>query len=396
MTPLRLLALCTALSLNAAPVSLQQLLDAAARSDAAKARQYAAEAQSLRQRSELLPEGVLFDAQAGYADTKNASRNAMEYHVAVEKPLRTVSAADLERLLGEGTGITVALETARLKNRVYTYYVDACTLQEELWLLEDARERGRQMGNLIKTGMEGGEFDRSAWLQSRLTVQTLTTQILTLQSRYRETLLLLGAAAQTPLTEPLCSDLPGTIPLPSASRYDDAPLLKLLENRLAGADALSDYRAAWLPEVTVGVGYDDEMDLQRSTVYARIPLGRGSRRNNDLQAARRDALAATSELTAMRTELSARIEAFTSAQQTRRRNLRRLNDKLIPEAYETTELLQERFMGSEASYLEYIDSQKALFSLLMEGVRLRAEALTAESELFAQLGFAPLIKKDEK
>jgi len=396
MNPLRLLTLCAAATLCAAPVSLQQLLDASARSDAAKAGRFAAEAQQLKQRSEFLPGGLLLDAQAGYADTKDVSRSATEYHVAIEQPIRTVSSSELERLRSRGTDIDLTLRTARLQNRIYAYYVDVCTLQEELWLLEDARGRGRQMGSLIRTGMEGGEFDRSAWLRSRLNVQTLSTEILTLQSRHRETLLLLGAAAQTELTEPLCSDLPGTIPPPSAARFDDAPLLRQLENRLDAAKAESSYRAAWIPEVTFGVGYDDEMDLRRGSVYARIPLGRGSRQNNDLEAARRDTLAAAAELGALRTDLGARIEAFASAQQTRRLNLQRLNDMLIPEAYETTELLRERFMGSEASYLEYIDSQKALFALLMEGVQLRASALKAEAALCAELGMTPPLTKEEK
>jgi len=396
MRPLRLLTLCTAVSLAAAPVSLQQLTEAAAHSDAAKARQYAAEAGTLQQRSELLTDGIALDAQAGYADAKNSADSAMEYRFIAAKPFRTASTGNLERLLGQGTGITATMETARLQNGVYAYYVDACALQEDLWLLQDARERGRQMGRLIRTGMEGGEFDRSAWLRSRLNVQNLTTEMLTVQSRYRETLLLLGAAAQTTVTEPLCSDLPATIPLAPVSRFDEAPLLQQLDNRLERANALATYRNTWLQEVTLAAGYDDEMDVRRGSLYVRLPLSIGERRENDREAARRDALAAAAERTAMRIELKARIEVFASAQQTRRRNLRRLNDILIPEAYETTVLLEERFMGSEASYLEYIESQKALFALLREGVRLHAEALKAEAELFAYLGITPTTHKDTK
>ncbi|WP_345970226.1 TolC family protein [Sulfurimonas sp. HSL1-6] len=392
MTPLRLLALCAAVSLSAAPVSLQEFLDAAAHSDAAKARQFAAQANSLQRRSELLTDGPALNAQAGYADAKSMSKNAMEYHVSVEKPFRTADTGRLERLFGTGSEMTAALEMARLQNRVYAYYIDACTLQEELWLLEDAKTRGVQMETLIRTGMEGGEFDRSAWLRSRLNVETLTLQIDDLNSRYEESFRLLSATAQTEAESLLCHDLPDTIALPSETLLADAPLLRQLENRHGSAKALASYRNSWLQEVTLAAGYDDEMDVQRANLHVSLPLGLGSRRANDREAAHRDALAAGAELRAMRSELAARVAAFNAAQQTRQQNLKRLNDEMIPEAYETTVLLEERFMGSEASYLEYIDSQKMLFALLMEGVQLRANALKAEAGLFADLGITPATK----
>ncbi|WP_345985581.1 hypothetical protein WCX49_00250 [Sulfurimonas sp. HSL-1656] len=392
MTPLRILALCAAASLSAAPVSLQTFLDASAHSDAARAGQYAAESYTLQQRSELLTDGPSLNAQAGYTDAKSVSKSAMEYHVSVEKPFRTAGTGRLERLLDNGTGLSSALQTARLQNRVYTYYIDACTLQEELWLLQDAKTRGVQMEALIRTGMEGGEFDRSAWLRSRLNVETLTLQIDDLNSRYEETFRLLQATAQTEAESLLCHDLPDTIALPSETLLADAPLLHLLENRHGSAKALASYRNSWLQEVTLAAGYDDEMDVQRANLYVSLPLGLGSRRANDREAAHRDALAAGAELRAIRSELDARVAAFTAAQQTRQQNLKRLNDEMIPEAYETTVLLEERFMGSEASYLEYIDSQKMLFALLMQGVQLRADALKAEAGLFADLGITPATK----
>lgn len=396
MTLLRLLSLCTAAALSAAPVSLQQLLDAAAHSDAAQSQAYAAQAARLQQRAELLTDGPNLYAAGAYAKTKDASDQGGEYHVALEMPLRTAATAELEKLFGAGEQVSVALGQARLQNMVYGYYIDACTLREELWLLEDAKSRGVQMEALIRTGMEGGEFDRSAWLRSRLNVQTLLLQIGERESRYAATMKLLGAAAQLEASELLCSDLPDTIALPPQDLFESAPLMQQLENRLAGANAMKSYRDSWLPEITVGAGYDDEIDLRRGLVYANIPLGGGSRRANEREAARRSALAAGAELRTMRAGLSARIAAFIFDQQTRQTNLRRLNDELIPDAYETTDLLQERFMGSEASYLEYIDSQKALFALLMDGVQLRASALKAEAELFGTLGITPTLKKDEK
>lgn len=396
MTPLRFMALCMAATLSAAPLPLGTLLDAAAHADAAQAQSEAAKSAMLQQRSELLTDGPSLYAAGSYTTMKDATNEGGEYHVALEQPLRTARTDSLERLLGTEAALSVQLGHARLLNRVYGTYVDACTLQEELWLLEDAKLRGMQMETLIRTGMEGGEFDRSAWLRSRLNVRTLTLQIDDLRSRFQGALSLLGAMTQLEPDALLCSDLPDTMTLPAKQRLDNAPLLGLLENRLERADAMAAYENTWVQEITVGAGYDNEIDLERGTVYASIPLGGGSRRANAREAARRSALAANAELRAMRATIAARIAAFITAQQTRKTNLQRLNDELIPEAYETTVLLQERFMGSESSYLEYIESQKALFSLLMEGVQLRASALKAEAELFAAIGITPLTNKDEK
>jgi len=390
------MTLCTAATLGAAPLSLQQLLDAAAHSDAAQSQQYTAQAAMLKQRGELMTDGPNLYAAGGYANAKDGSDKGFEYHVALEKPFRTASTQNIEQLLGNGKEITVRLNLARLQNGIYGDYVDACTMQEELWLLEDAKSRGVQMETLIRTGMEGGEFDRSAWLRSRLNVQTLTLQTDELRSRYDGTTRRLAAVTQLDASDLLCSDLPDTVTLPPQQRFEAAPLLLQLENALSRANAMKTYRDTWLQEITIGAGYDDEIDLQRGIVYANIPLGGGSRRDAEREAARQSALAANAQLQTMRASVTAQIAAFTSAQQTRLSNLRRLNDELIPEAYETTDLLQERFMGSEASYLEYIDSQKALFALLMEGVRLRASALKAEAELFADLGIAPTTNKEEK
>lgn len=395
MKPLyTLVLLLTALCAHG--TDLSSLLAAAARSDAAQAQRQSAQSVLLRQRSELLTDGPVVNAAGGYAKAKQAPDDGFEYRLSLEKPFRTADTATLESLFGAGAAITVELAKARLLNGVYGDYIDACALQEELWLLEDAKSRGVQMEALIRTGMEGGEFDRSAWLRSRLNVRTLTLEIETLKSRYAEALLRLGAATQLQVSEPQCSDLPDTIALPPRERFEHAPLLGQLENALAGAKAMKTYRDAWVNEVTLGAGYDDEIDLRRGALFASIPLGVGDRREAEREAARRAALAADAELRAMDAKVRARIAAFDTAQQTRRSNLKHLNDELIPEAYETTVLLEERFMGSEASYLEYIDSQQTLFKLLMEGVQLRAAALRAEAELFGALGITPLSYKDDK
>ena len=92
--------------------------------------------------------------------------------------------------------------------------------------------------------------------------------------------------------------------------------------------------------------------------------------------------------------MQAQIRSYKTAQQTRQNAYRRLNDILIPTAYETSVLLLERFMGSEGSYLAYIESQKTLFDLLIRGIDTRVDTLLAQARLYRTLGIDP--QKDIK
>jgi outer membrane protein TolC len=83
------------------------------------------------------------------------------------------------------------------------------------------------------------------------------------------------------------------------------------------------------------------------------------------------------------------IQAYKTAQKMRNATLERLNNVLILKAYQTTVLLKEQFMGSEGSYLEYIDSEKTLFNLLIRSVDTVTESLLAKAKLYYMLGIDP-------
>ena len=121
-----------------------------------------------------------------------------------------------------------------------------------------------------------------------------------------------------------------------------------------------------------------------------IPLSKGSRQESAYEAAIEAKMAAQERLAFTKKQLQTQILAYTNTQDIRQENLKRLNDILIPKAYETSELLLARFMGSEGSYLAYIDSQTTLFDLLMQGIDTHADALRAEAKLYQTLGINPL------
>jgi len=378
--------------LHAGSGTLQSYLAAVESSNAVTSVKAQTAAQAVLQGVQVQTEGLFLNGELGYAAEKEGSRDALEYHVSLEKRL----------FLGDSDAYIDALELSsqkqqllqinRLKTLVYEQYISACTLQEKTGLLKDAQDRNIELTKLISEGVKGGEFDRSALLRSELIVNELQLRIRELESRYFETLQTLQLYTNS-TEEPLCQDLPFEI----ASQDDleaDSLLYQSLESEISATSALNNFHGSPVSELTLGIGYDNEIDLSRAIVFMQIPLTQGSRRQSERQAAAQMKLAAQQKLIFTKAQIQAQLRSYAAAQENRQNSYGRLNDVLIPTAYETSSLLLERFMGSEGSYLAYIDSQKALFDLLIKSIDTRAETLLAQARLYRILGIDP--QKDIK
>ncbi|WP_345976976.1 TolC family protein [Sulfurimonas sp. HSL3-7] len=386
------LLLLSLAGLSAGSMPLASYLTAVESSNAIGAFNAQSAAEAALQRSQVQSEGFLLNGELGYAAEKQSDRDALEYHLSVEKRLffgNSGAYADALRLSSE---TQQTLQLNRLRTVVYEHYVNACALQEKAGLLKDAQDRNIELTKLIDEGVKGGEFDRSALLRSELIVDELQLRIRDLESRYYEALQTLQLYTQTD-EEPLCQDLPFAVTLQDDLEADSL-LYRYLESEITASSALKAFHATAIKEVSVGVGYDNEMDLSRGIVFMQIPLTQGSRRESEREAAAQSKLAAQQQLLFAKAEMQAQIRSYKTAQQTRQKAYQRLNDILIPTAYETSVLLLERFMGSEGSYLAYIDSQKTLFDLLIRGIDTRADTLLAQAKLYRTLGIDP--QKDIK
>ncbi len=378
--------------LHAGSMPLASYLTAVESSNALAALNAQSAAQAALQRSQVQSEGFLLNGELGYAAEKQSDRDALEYHLSVEKRLffgNNGAYADALRLSLQKQQ---TLQLNRLRTVVYEHYINACALQEKAGLLKDAQERNIELTKLIGEGVQGGEFDRSALLRSELIVDELQLRIRELESRYYEALQTLQLYTLTD-EEPLCRDLPFSVTLQDDLEADSL-LYRYLESEIAASSALKEFHGTAIKELSVGVGYDNEMDLSRGIVFMQIPLTQGSRRESEREAAAQSKLAAQQQLLFAKAEMQAQIRSYKTAQQTRQNAYQRLNDILIPTAYETSVLLLERFMGSEGSYLAYIESQKALFDLLVRGIETRADTLLAQARLYRTLGIDP--QKDIK
>ncbi|WP_457744683.1 TolC family protein [Sulfurimonas sp.] len=344
------------------------------------------------QSSQVQSGGYVFNGVLAYASSKNRNQDAFEYHASVQKQLLFGDSNNYINALKLSAKKRKELQANQIKAVVYKHYINTCRLQEKIEFLNDAKNRNIKLTKLIEDGVKGGEFDRSALLRSELIVERLELRIAELKSHYYESLQSLMLYSNKK-AEPLCQDLLFEIPQVKVLEKDSL-LYQSLEADITSSSSLQHFRSTMIPEATIGMGYDNEMDLSRSLVFIQIPLTKGSRRESQLEASIEAKLAAREKMLFAKEQIQTQLRTYKIMQEIRRKNFRRLNDKLIPKAYESSELLLERFKGSEGSYLAYIDSQTLLFDLLLQSVDIHAQALLAQAKLYQTLGIDPL--KDTK
>jgi outer membrane protein TolC len=388
------LLLLSILGLHAGSVPLSSYLESVESSNAVGALKAQSEAQAALQRSQVQSEGFLLNGEVGYASEKSSDLKKAEYHVSIEKRFLFGDSGAYADALKISSQKQQELQLYQLKTVVYEHYINACTLKEKAGLLKDAQDRNIELTKLIDEGVKGGEFDRSSLLRSELIVDELQLRISALENQYYEELQSLQLYTRKENNEePFCQDLPSEIAI-TENPEQYSTLYQYLESEITATSTLKNFRAAAVQDIKLGVGYDNEIDLSRGIVFMQIPLTQGSRRNSEREAATQAKLAAQQQLLFAKAQIESQIRTYTAAQQTRKNTFDRLNDVLIPKAYESSVLLLERFMGSEGSYLSYIDSQKALFDLIIQGIDTRANALLAQAKLYRTLGVDP--QKDIK
>ncbi len=376
------------LYLQAQTVSLGDFLESVKSSEGAKALETQSVSKISTAKNEVLSGGFILNAQTGYASTRYDNRNAHESHVTVEKNILLGDSDAYLKALNLSLTEVNALELNRLKALIFEHYINACSYKEKISLLMDAKERESELASLIKEGVEGGEFDQSSLLQSELAVEELQLSIDALESNYNDVLSGLYAYTQNNSGEPLCKDLPYEIAI-EEDIQEHSTLFTQMQSEITAAAALNKFRSGSVQDITLGAGYDNEMDVTRSIVFLRIPLSSGDSLDNERESARLEQINARQQLLFMQRKTQMQIQAYKTAQKMRNATLERLNNVLILKAYQTTVLLKEQFMGSEGSYLEYIDSEKTLFNLLIRSVDTVTESLLAKAKLYYMLGIDP-------
>ena len=380
--------------LQAQQTDLATYLSSIRHTDALKSRLHVLESQTLSQKNEILSDGFYLNGELGYAKSKIENNNALEYQVGVEKSFLLGSSKAYENTLKFSFDIDKKLQTAKIENIIYQSYINSCFLKEKISILKDEKQRNKKMTALINVGFKGGEFDLSSLYGSQISMENLTLTLLDLDGQYKQSLQRLNIFTLKSLQEPQCSDLPTDIASFEKESFTNSPYFQALDMQVQKQSALKNYRQSSIKQITVGFTYYDEMDLTRSAAYVRIPLTWGAKKTNSIEVAKQQELAAFTQKNYLQKELEIILQAYKRQQHNNAEKLAYINDKLILKAYKTVELMQERFQAGEANYLEYISSQKMLFSYVLQTIQIRKDALSARAKLYIKLGISPL--KEQK
>ncbi len=333
-------------------------------------------------------EGFLLNGMIGNAEDKNSNNSEVEFHVSVEKELYLGdSDMYINALKIEGKK-QKKLQLNRIKNVIYTHYINACVLKDKMDLIQEMKKTHTQLTQLIKIGVDGGEFDKSSLLQSELIIGELYLRNNKLKRQYNEARSQLQLYTQYE-AEPLCQDLPYVVNIKEDIALE-ALLLESLEATVHSASALYNFNDTSLQSLRVGVGYDDEMDLTRGIAYIQVPLSQGSRRESERERAQALKLSSLNELNFKKSQMQTTLSVYQQSQEVRQERLIYLRETLVPKAYESAVLLKERFLGSEGSYVAFIQSQKFLYELLMQDIQTHEQMLLAQAKFYEIMGIDPL------
>ncbi len=383
-----LILLTLTLSLYAENASLQQFIHALKASPAARSAQLTSQARYEQDRSSIEPDGFSVEGVLARADAKNEDREEMEYHLALEKEF---TLEDTQRYLDASKRESLSderLRLNRLKTLLYRDYTSICSDKQRSRLLEDALQRNKTLDALIAQGVESGEFDRARSLQSELETEEIALQLRLMRQTLEGDLERLWSLTQMYGDDPLCSDL--TLQQIDEKHWSEHSALWLkMQAQKDKSSQRYQYADSWLPKMTAGIGYDDEMDVKRALAYVRVPLPYGDQREAKRSAALYEKQAFEEDAQMLEIQTSSQIRLFNKQQKSRMTSLQALKEVMIPKATEASELLRERFLGAEGTYFEYAQSRQKLFTLQNRIIDIRHAALLSQAAIYDKLGIDP-------
>lgn len=385
-----LILLTLTLSLYAESASLQQFVHALKESPAARSAQLTSQARYEQDRSSIEPDGFSVEGALARADAKNGDREEMEYHLALEKEF-TLSSADTQRYLDASKRKSLADERVlsnKLKTLLLRDYTSICSDKQRSKLLEDALQRNKALDALIAQGVESGEFDRTRSLQSELETEEIALRLRLMRQTLEGDLERLWSLTQMYGDEPLCSDL-SLQQIDEEHWRDHSALWMKIQAQKDKSSKRYQYTDSWVPKLTAGIGYDDEMDVKRALAYVRVPLPYGDQREAKRSAALYEKQALEEDAHMLEIQTSSQIRVFNKQQKSRMTALQALKEVMIPKATEASALLKERFLGAEGTYFEYAQSRQKLFTLQNTIIDIRHAALLSQAAIYDKLGIDP-------
>lgn len=368
---------------------LQTYLNAVENTDALKSRFQLIESKSLSRQNSVLADGYQFIAQLGRASSKIDNKDSYEYSLAIEKPILFGSDENYLHTLELSVDTEKKLQLYKLQNYLYKKYISSCMLQEKIAVLKDEKIQNEDISQLMKLSVEAGELDMSALLRSELRSDNLKLKTQRLEDKYKQSLQELNLFSNS-MNEPQCNDISFELSTNSNKLLEKSLLYKLIAQETQTNKALHEFKDRTFQKMNIGIVYDNEVDITRSSVYIQLPLSLSQKNSNTIEALKLKQLSSASNQIFLQRKLEKEIALYKLRKKNTLKNLHYINDTLVLKAYKSAELMKERFKGGEANYLEFINSQTLLFELLINAIETKESALLQEATLYEKLGISPL------
>lgn len=368
---------------------LQTYLNAVENTDALKSQFQLIESKNLSRQNAVLADGYQFIAQLGRASSKVDNKDSYEYSLAIQKPILFGSDENYLHTLEFSADTEKKLQLYKLQNYLYKKYISSCMLQEKIAVLKDEKIQNEDISKLMKLSVQAGELDMSALLRSELRSDNLKLKTQRLKDKYEQSLQELNLFSNH-IDEPQCNDISFELSTRSKELLEKSILYKLIAQETQTNKALHEFKNRTFQKMNIGIAYDNEVDLTRSSVYIQLPLSLSQKNSNTIEALKLKQLSSASNQIFLQRKLEKEIALYELRKKNALKNLHYINDTLVLKAYKSAELMKERFKGGEANYLEFINSQTLLFALLINAIETKESALLQEATLYEKLGISPL------
>ncbi len=315
--------------------------------------------------------------------------------------------AEAARLEAEATAQDADALALRLVFALRATYFELYRLQETRRLIEDFRERLRAFAEAAAVRYEVGQGSQAAVLRVQLEQHRLARQLLDLQgawqAQYARLIQLTGrtdlpdTVRLEPLTAPVM--LPRMSLAEAFQRHPEALSIRLREDR--ARTLIRRARREYWPDFVVGVGLTDMMRMNQPVapfaalddrlavrVGIILPLQR-TRRAARVEETRLEAQRLEARYTDLFNQFLSRWQALEERFTADRANLDLLERTLIPEARTTREALLSAYTTGQASYLDLLDAERALFELERQWVDTFTRLLITQAEAEQLLGLLP-------
>lgn len=391
---------------------LDDLLQAAERANPQlRAARLRADAQALQeQQASALPDptvqgtGHLFPTVTARGPQRSQWQVRQSIPFPGKRALRGEAAA-LGTRAAEADAETVAQDLAL---QIETAYYALYRVQRHEALLRAFEEELRQFEAAASTRYEVGDGSQQAILKAQVERGRLEVRREQLRAERQSALQsLVRLTGRTDLQAP---DRPVHVAAPAALGEEEETVEAVAENR-PKADALRRRieraetetalaRRAFWPDFTVGIQYTDVRsddltptmtgrDALNLSVGLRLPLwwGKQQARLDQAQVERRRAEA---ELDDFRLHVRAEVQDLRERLQRQQRQLRLLNERLLPQAETSLEATLSAYRAGQTDFLDLLDAERTRFQLEMEYEDTHARALQTAAALERALGRASL------